>query len=152
MKTLREVLLDKHQAAQPGLDAIREQVIAGLTAGRGANASTRSQRMGGGGLPIASALQAGWRQFLWSLRWHLAGMSAAWLVALALNMDPTPAPAKAVTRQDAASSQQLLATLRQNQRQLRELIAAPISEPAPGPLKFAPSPRSQIHSLPTAAA
>ena len=30
MKTLREVLLEQHQAAEPKLDAIREQVIAGL--------------------------------------------------------------------------------------------------------------------------
>ena len=83
MKTLREVLLEKHQAAEPKLDAIREQVIAGLAR---PEAPIRSKRMARW-QPDASAFQSGWRQLLWSLRWHLAGLSAVWLVVVALNID-----------------------------------------------------------------
>ena len=60
MKTLREVLFDKHQAAEPGLDALRERVIAGL-------APDRAKRGAGEWAAGAAAVQAGWRQCLWSL-------------------------------------------------------------------------------------
>jgi hypothetical protein len=147
MKTLREVLLEKHQAAEPRLDVIREQVVTGLATERGASATARSQRAADDWQSDAP----GWRQFMWPLRWHLAGLSATWLVALLLNLDPTSAPAPGVTRQDTPSPQQLVAALRENQRQIRELIAAPAAEPAPEPPEFKPSPRSQVQSLPTAA-
>jgi hypothetical protein len=150
MKTLREALFEKHQAAEPKLDAIREQVVADLTSGRNADTQVRSTQRASAGPPGASALQTGWRQFVWSLRWHLAGLSAAWLVALVLNIDNTPELAQGVTRQDSPSPRQLLVALRENQRQLRALIAAPASEPAPEPSELTPSPRSQIQSFPIA--
>ena len=151
MKTLREVLFEKHQGATPRLDAIREQVIAGLGADGGAEAPIRSKRMAGDWPLGASAVQTGWREFLWSLRWHLAGVSAVWLVALALSIDPAPAPAPAAAHQDVPSPKQVLAALRENQRQLRELIAAPASEAAPEPTELAPSPQSRMQSGSTAA-
>jgi hypothetical protein len=150
MKRLREVLLEKHQAAEPKLDAIREQVTAGLAAGT-ADAPARAKEMERSWQPDASAFQVGWRRFLWSLRWHLAGLSAVWLVAIFLNLDHTPDPVQGVTRRDAPSPRQLLAALRENQRQLRELIAAPASEPAPEPPKLTPSPRSEIRPFSIAA-
>ena len=146
MKTLREILFEKHQGAESKLDAIREQVVAGLLPDGNAEAPVRSKRMASDWHPETSA----WRQFLWSLRWHLAAVSAVWLVALLLNMDPTPDLTHGVARQDAPSQQQLLAALRENQRQLRELTAAPISELAPEPRERKPSPRSQIQSFPAA--
>jgi hypothetical protein len=140
MKTPREVLLRQHQAAEPKLDAIREQVVAGLAT----DAPVRATRMLAAAPRQASAIQAGWRQFWWSLRWHLAGLSAAWLVVVALSIDPTPAPTRKLARQDTQSPWQLLAALQENQRQLRELIDAPAVEPVQKPQKLLPSPRSQI--------
>ena len=151
MKTLREVLLEKHQAVEPKLDAIREQVNAGLAATT-TDAPARSKQMASGWRPGPSALESGWRQFVWSLRWHLAGLSAAWLVALTLNIDHTPDSTQGMTLREAPSPQQLLAALRENQRQLQELIAAPASEPAPEPPKLPLSPRSQIRPSSTAEA
>ena len=139
MKTLREVLFEKYQAAEPRLDAIREQVVADLAP----DAPVRANRMPPVMPRRAPALEAGWRQFLWSLRWHLAGLSAVWLVVLALSIDQSAAPTPEVARQDAPSSRQLLAALRENQRQLRELSGAPAAESAPKPQKPAPLPRSQ---------
>ena len=148
MKTPREVLLQQHQAAEPELDAIREQVVAGLAT----DAPVRTTRMSPTAPGGVSTLQAGWRQFLWSLRWHLAGLSAAWLVVIALSIDSPPAPTTRVVRQDTPSQRQLLAALRENQRQLRELIGAPAAEPAPAPQKSMPSPRSEVQPLFTALA
>ena len=147
MKTPREVLLEQHQAVEPKLDAIREQVVADLAP----DAPVRANRMPPVRPRRASAPEAGWRQFLWSLRWHLAGLGASWLVVVALSIGSTPAPAPRVARQDTTSPRQLLAALRENQRQLRELIEAPAAESAPKPQKPAPSPRSEIQSFPTAA-
>jgi hypothetical protein len=140
MKTPREVLFGQHQAAEAKLDAIREQVVAGL----GTDAPVHAKQMPPVEPRPASALETGWRQFWWSLRWHLAGLGVAWLVVIALNIDHTPAPARGLARQDAPSPRQLLAALRENQRQLRELIAAPAAEPAREPQKPAPSPQSQM--------
>ncbi len=142
MKTLREVLLEKHQAAEPKLDAIREQVTAGLAAGT-TNAPARAKERERSWQPESSKFQIGWRRLLWSLRWHLAGLSAVWLVALLLNLDPTPDSMQGVARRNVPSPRQLLAALRENQRQLHELISAPASEPAPEPPKPTPSPRSE---------
>jgi hypothetical protein len=148
MNTPREVLLRQHQAAEPKLDAIREQVMAGLTTDAPVCVTRMSPTAPGG----ASTLQAGWRQFLWSLRWHLAGLTAAWLIVMALSIDQAPAPTARVARQDTPSQRQLLAALRENQRQLRELIGAPAAEPAPAPQKPIPSPRSQVQPLSMAVA
>ena len=143
MKAPREVLFEQHQAAEPKLDAIREKVVAGLAP----DAPVRARRMPPAVPRRVSAFEAGWRQFWWSLRWHLAGLSAAWLVVVALSIDSAPAPTREVARQDAPSRRQLLAALRENQRQLHELIGAPAAEPAPEPQELPPSPRSQLQPL-----
>src|SRR6266852_4996453 len=64
------------------------------------------------------AFSARWRETLYSLRWHLAGMSAAWLVVALLNVQPSPAPTTIITRQkNSPSPRQLLMALRENRRQ-----------------------------------
>ena len=150
MKTLREVLLEKHQAAEPKLDAIRERVTAGVAASA-TNAPARAKGRERSWRPDASTFQISWRRVLWSLRWHLAGLSAVWLVALLLNLDPTPDLMQGMTHRNAPSPRQLLAALRENQKQLRELIAAPASEPAPETPKPTPSPRSEARPFSTVA-
>src|ERR1035441_906239 len=142
MKTPREVLFGQHQAAEPKLDAIREKVVADLAP----DAPVRATRMPSVQTRRASALDAGWRQFLWSLRWHLAGLSAAWLAVIALSIDHAPAPTHGLAQREAPSPRQLMAALRENQRQLRELIGTPVGEAAPAPQKPTLSPRSQIQS------
>jgi len=181
MRTLREVILGRHQAAQPKLDVIREKVVAGLERDTSVGAILCTKEMDTVGvtqtsesavsrvskpagrwaaLPTwksairqvwkpalrgegASVVPTDWRQFLWSLRWHLAGMSAAWVVAVLLSIDRTPGPVQAAENRSSTSPQQLLAALRENQRQVRELIAAPDSESTPQPPNVNPSPHSQ---------
>ena len=162
MKTPREVLFEQHQTAEPKLDAIREKVLTGVAQTSKSAVSRVSQpARRWDGLPTwksairqvwkpalrageASKLEAAWRQFWWSLRWHLAGLSAVWLVVLALSIDQSPAPTLEVARRSVPSSRQLLAALRQNQRQLRELIRTPAAEAVPEAPQPAPSPRSQV--------
>jgi len=93
------------------------------------------------------AFSARWRDTLYSLRWHLAGMSAVWLVVALLNVEPSPASANIMSRQkDSPSPRQLLMALRENRRQLLELIEPPATEPAPPPRAPLPPPRSELRS------
>src|SRR3989442_889103 len=85
-----------------------------------------------------------WREFLPPFRWHLAGMSAAGLLIALLNIDHSSAPATITATQNTPSAQQLLTALRENRRQLLELIEPPVTEPAPVPRTFVPPRRSQL--------
>jgi len=58
------------------------------------------------------------------LRWHLAGLSAAWLIVLVLNIDHSQAPSPVLAKQNIPSPQQLLTALRENRRQVLELTGA----------------------------
>jgi len=147
VKTLRGVLFERHQTAEAKLDAFREEVVAGLVrTGEPGMAETSEWAAPQVSKPAlrgadVSADPLGWRQFWWSLRWHLAGLSAAWVAVLALNMSQAAAQGQPAPRKDGPSAGQVLAALRENQRQVRELVAAPVSEPAPA--RVITSPRSQ---------
>ena len=68
-----------------------------------------------------------------SIRWHLAGLSAIWLLVALLNIGRPDSAAQQTTEQTAPSPRQLLASLRENRRQVLELIGAPAIEAAPVP-------------------
>ncbi len=88
--------------------------------------------------------RSSWRRVLLSLRWHLAGMSAVWLLAAILNLSSAessnPAVSVAVNEHSAASVS-LLATLREHQRQVVELLGQRALDAAPPPPR-----RSQLPS------
>src|SRR5881409_1845598 len=100
MKTPREVLFQRHSSAEPGLDAIRERVVASV-GDEAAREVQKAQRNS----PLQNL-----RKFILPLRWHFAGMSAAWILIAVLNIDrPSISPAP---QQATASPRQLLAELR----------------------------------------
>jgi hypothetical protein len=120
MKTPREILLEQHQSAEDKLDAIRQKALENLTPAR-ALESVRGK--------ASHALPASWLDFLLSLRWHLAGMSALWLLGALLNASGPAAPDTAVARNTAPSPRQVLTALRENRLQLLELTEPPAAEP-----------------------
>jgi hypothetical protein len=133
MKTAREVLLQRHQSATPRLDAIRRDVVADLTAPPDREAARPT---------TARSL----REFLLPLRWHLAGMSALWLLAALLNMDRAPI-APQTAKASSPSPQIVAAALFENRRQLAEMINSPADDAAtstPVPQPFIPRRRSAI--------
>jgi len=139
MKTPREVLLQRHQSAERKLDHVREHAIATVVEER--------EKPAQGGVRRSSSLL----EFLRPLRWHLAGMTAAWIVVAVLNIDrPSSSP---TTRQASASPRQLLAELRENRRQILELVESSVTQPdaggaapLPAPPPFMPRRRSEAQS------
>jgi hypothetical protein len=110
MKTPREILLRRHQAASPKLDAIRAGVVADI-----------------------APKTISWRELVRLLRWHLAGLGAAWVVVLFLNTDLSGSSAGSVPRAALAEPSQIWASLRERRRLLLQYSEAPAAEPSAAP-------------------
>jgi len=117
MKTPRDILLERHQAAESKLDKIRASVV-----GEGRRAAVPEVTVADT-VPLS---ESPWREFLFSLRWHFAALSAVWLVIafLSLGAGHSPSLAAAVSAQKIPSAQIIMASLRENRRQLWELTRA----------------------------
>jgi hypothetical protein len=110
MRTPREILLRRHQAASPKLDAIRAEVVARVAR------------------PCAPETMS-WREMALSLRWHLAAMSAAWVVVVLLNMDHSGNAAATVPSAAIPEPRQIWSSLREHRRLLLQYSDAPAVEP-----------------------
>ncbi len=132
MKTPREILFQWHQAAEPKLDAIRETAVASVYDRR-----THS--------PAVTDRRYNWREFFLSLRWHLAGMGAAWLMIVLLNLNIGYATtlASAIPSGKIPPAQIILACLRENRRELLEMIQPSESRDARPTKLFPAQPRSE---------
>jgi hypothetical protein len=125
MKTPRDILLQRHQAAAARLDAVRHGVVQQLR-GTG-NAAEQSGSL---------------LDLLLSFRRHFAALAAVWAVVLWLRVDSSE-PARSTVagaRPAAASSPFVLATLRENRRLLLEMTGPRDAEP---PKTVAPRPHSE---------
>ena len=136
MKTPREILFQKHQAAEPKLDAIRKTVV-----GEGRRVAVPDARVS----DTATLPGLSWHGFLTPLRWHLAGMGAAWLVIVLLNLNMGHSTSLAATLPAAKipAPQIILASLRENRRELLEMIQPPEPHDARPAKVFPAQPRSE---------
>jgi len=131
MKTPREILIERHRDAEPKLDAIRQKALEGLER-KSADDCSRRREDHHGGSPIRLLNSAAARllgsSVVRSWRWHIAGLSAAWLAIALLNVDRTPTPSPTIVKQNIPSAHQLLTAMRENRRQLLEIMALPAGE------------------------
>lgn len=125
MKTPREILLERHRAAAPKLDAIRRKALAAQQ-------------------PEPSSPPFSLGNFLWSIRWHLAGMSAVWLVIalISLNSGRGSQMVAAIPSAKIPSPEVILASLRENHRRLSQMIDGPTTD-ADRQKNFTPKPHSE---------
>ena len=131
-KTPREILFERHRHVEGRLDAIRERVLGEeLTAAavRGTRDAIRMR------LPVRI-----WKELFWSCRRVWAGLSAAWLVIIAVNFQSLEEPPAAQGGKDNASPVFWTFLLEQKQL-LAELGDVAPAEPPPQPVP-APRPRS----------
>lgn len=137
MKTPRDALVEKHAPIQPKLDALRQRFIASLPSlSSEPSQSTRAVSVQSNGLA--------WRDFVLGLRWHLAGLSGAWVVVALLWVSAgTPDTARAIQAK-SVSSQTVILALKANRRQVLEFgDATTPSSPAVTP----PRPSTRRSSL-----
>jgi len=137
MKTPRDILFARHQAAAPKLDDIRCEVVRQLN-----NKETKEQSQA----PFFVAwffccLDKIWQELFLPSRRVWSGLAAVWLLILAVNVAQHDAsPAGNMTAAPAMMS------FREQQRWMNELFAdrAPTADAEP-PKTFAPKPRTEIY-------
>src|SRR4030095_5360025 len=115
MRNPREILFERHRSAESRLDGVRQIVLASLATPSGRE-SPRNQ--------VPCSARSSLRELLLSFRWHLAGLSAACLVVLLLNMEPSPTEERSLAKHNASSPRQLLTALLENRRQIAELLGS----------------------------
>lgn len=128
MKTPREILLRRHRAVEPRLDALREELLGRMSAAQAATP----------GLD--------WFALLRSFRGHLAGLGAAWLVILAFSLDAGEVSSAQTSLGNIASSGRLMNSVRENRRQILELTASSTAEEEAPVTSLLPGPRSEARN------
>lgn len=129
MKTPRELLLKRHRQAQSKLDVIRREALA-------TPAETK---------PKPAAIS--FRQLWHSLRWHVVGLSAIWVFILLLHFGANQSTQMmaAIPSTKAPSRQFIMTSVRENRRQLAEMIGPLAVENQRRDLSL-PKPRSERRS------
>jgi uncharacterized protein YjiS (DUF1127 family) len=142
MKTPREILLARHRHIEPKLDALRRQALTTLSQPRAAVSPASPGRLAAGGSGI-------WRSVLMLVRqtrWHLAGMSALWLVAAWLGtLNDSPAEMASEAKPGVPMPERVIASLRENRRQVSELLNTTPADAKPpaAPSALPPGRRSE---------
>ncbi len=136
MKTLREILFERHRSAASKLDQIRREAVAHIG---------HSEKSADGAKVESPRFMFMLRNFIWSLRWHVAGLSAIWFLVLLLNLDYSAGTTNNLIAQKTNTTQ-ILTALRENRRQILELIDPGGSDPVALPASPFPPRRSQLES------
>jgi len=123
MKTPREILFERHRAAEGRLSDIRKAAVLAIAEQHSPATHQPS---------VSNILDTIWQTLL-SLRWHLAGMTTIWLLVLFLSASGSNGSTNANLETSSPSPQKVLASLRENRRQVLDLIGPAAAEPAPAP-------------------
>jgi len=141
MKTPRDILFERHRCTEAKLDAIRQEALGRITE-RDEERHVRTE--GRSAVQRGPSAPGRWQDFLLSLRWHLAGLGAAWLAVLLLNVDRASEPPSAKVGAHNLSARQFMAAVQENRRQVRELSSPTVVEITPS----VPGPRSSLQGSP----
>ena len=144
MKTPRDILLARHQAAAPKLDAIRQSTVEAVCDRRILADNTQDRRSQ---TAATTAVLTLWRELIFPCRRIWAGLATAWVLLAAIN----------IAQRDQTSTQSIstapaTTSFREQQRLLNELFAD--STPAATvetirPKTFSPKPRTEKIQLRT---
>ena len=129
MKTPRELLLKRHEAALPKLDALRAAVL-----------PARSQLS-----TLNSQPASLWERLFGPNPLAWAGLAAVWLVLLAVNRSGSePASSASIARRASQPSEAAVAEIvRERRREMAELLNLDDSQAAPPTRDALPPKRSQ---------
>lgn len=138
MKTPRDFLLERHQAAAPKLDAVRRTVLVGLnhkdTKARSWTDDFVSLCLGG-----SNKL---WQELVWPSRRIWTGLAATWMLIFVFNFSQRD-PSELMARKSPPPSPEMILTFSQQERLLAELIGPNEAHAVEPPKPFLPQPRSE---------
>ena len=142
MKTPRELLLERHQAAEAKLKGIRaEDLAACARAAAEASAACRPPST------LARLVQLFWQETVWPWRRVWAGVAAGWLVILALTLATSDTP-KTASARPPGPNPEVLAALQQQEQLLSQLLGVETPPHVSG--SRPPAPRSAAEPPPAA--
>jgi hypothetical protein len=133
MKTPREILLERHGAAGPKLDAIRRKVV-----WEGRRVAVPKFRVA----DTATLPMLIWHELILPCRRVWAGLAAVWILIFVFNFSQRD-PAELMARKSPPPSPEMILTFRQQERLLAELIGPNETQAAEPPKLFLPQPRSE---------
>ena len=137
MKTPRVILLKRHQAVAPKLDAIRREVLVGL---KHKDTKTRSWTDNFVTLCLGGSKRL-WLELIWPCRRTWAGLAVVWILILAANVslrEQSPATIK------SGPSSEMIMTLKDQQKILAELLTDhSVPRDADRQKIFSPKPRTE---------
>lgn len=136
MKTPREILLNRHRDAGPKLDAVREKALAALAPAAGNTAPARP--VVSWPLRIAWTL---WRELIFPSRRIWAGLAAAWIVLLWLNLPGGNKPARMLA-ETLPPDHEIQALLREQREMFVQLVGS--GGPSPAVPNKTTVPRSEV--------
>lgn len=140
MKTVRQLLFERHRRAEPALDAVRQRVLSTLPA-----SPTPQLRREAGSTQTRRFLRDVWLQLVWPSRRAWAGLAAVWLALLAANLG-MKATLPGLPAAQPPHSPPLAQEIAEQRRLLAELLPPP-SPPSVVPAPPRERPRSERSTL-----
>ena len=142
MKTPREILLARHQAAAPKLDAIRRVAVRELN-----NKETKEQSFL---VSFVSSLLGCsnkiWLELVWPCRRIWTGLAAVWILLFIVNISQRDGSQAVMAKSSTPAA--MLLTFRDQQKMLNELFAdRSLPAEAVRPRVFSPKPRTETMRL-----
>ncbi len=142
MKTPREILLNRHQAAMPKLDTIRHDILnAEFKVGQASRLSLISIffQMETGWKPVLRLL---WRELIFPCRRTWAALAAVWMALFIFNFSQRD-QAELAARKLPPPSPEAIMAWRQQEKLLAELIGPSAPADAEQRKIFLPKPRTE---------
>jgi hypothetical protein len=120
MKTPRDLLIEKHARAEPKLDSLRQRFVTMLP-------SLTAEPFPSARKVSLESKAPGWREFFLNVRWHLAGLSAAWMLVFLLRISGGAPATPAEPQAEQISPRTVIVALKANRRQVLEFGDAMMS-------------------------
>jgi len=112
MKTLREILWNRHRSVEPKLDRMWVKTLA---------PSLRGEETPAGANPLIAFGWTLWRELVWPSRKIWAGLACAWVVILTLNMVSSEPTTRVASKVEPRSRDEMQA-LTEQRRMLAQLL------------------------------
>lgn len=129
MKTPREILLGRHQAAAPKLDKLRQETL------------NTEFNHGNSRIALLNWPALLWRELIWPCRRFWTGLAAVWVLIVAANISMRDNSQTVVAK--STSPQEIIMAWRQQQSLLTELIGPNETHAVLPSRRFSPRPSSQ---------